>query len=142
MKKILYILLFVFTLTSVSFAQEEAADDGAEKMRGKMVEYIQTKLGLSKAEAEKFQPVFLDYLKQLRSTKNQYKPDKILLQQKIAELRLRYREQFKPIVGEQRSNEVFDKEREFIQQALKERNDRLQNRQEKPGKKGFRSLLQ
>ena len=142
MKKILYILLFVFALTSVSFAQDDPADDGADKMRGKMVEYIQNKLGLSKSEAEKFQPVFLDYLKQLRSTKNQYKPDKILLQQKIAELRLRYREQFKPIVGEQRSNEVFDKEREFIQQALKERNDRLQTRQEKPGTKGFRSLLQ
>lgn len=141
MKKILYILLFVFALTSVSFGQDELPDDGAEKMRGKMVEYIQTKLGLSKSEAEKFQPIFLDYLKQLRTTKNQYKPDKILLQQKIAELRLRYREQFKPIMGEQRSNEVFDKEREFVQKALKERNDRLQNRQEHPGKKGFRSLL-
>lgn len=128
MKKILYISIFIFSLSSVSFAQDD--DDTGGKLREKMVEYIQNKLGLSKTEAEKFQPLFLDYLKDMRSTKQHFKGDKLILQQKIIDLRIRYRDQFKPIIGEKRSNEVFQHENEFIKKALQERNERLQNRQE------------
>lgn len=137
MKKILYIFTFVLALNSVSFAQ----DDPGEKLRDKMIEYIQTKLGLSKAEAEKFQPVFLDYLKEMRTTKQQFKGDndKLRLQQKIIDLRIRYREQFKTIIGEKRSNEVYKYERDFIEHAKIELNDRLEHRKEgRPNKKsGF-----
>ena len=136
MKKIFYILIFVFSLTSVSFAQDEQQD--GSRLREKMVEYIQDKLALTKSEAEKFTPVFIDYFKELRKTNQDFKGDRLVLQQKVAELRLRYREQFKPIVGEKRSNDVYTYEREFIKKAQEELHDRLQTRQEKPGKKGFR----
>jgi hypothetical protein len=126
MKRIAYILIFVCSLSTVSFAQDD--DDAGGKLRDKMIEYIQLKLGLSKPEAEKFQPVFLDYLRDMRSTKQQYKGDRLILQQKIIDLRIRYRDQFKPIVGEARSNAVFQHEREFVQKAVQEKNDRLQNR--------------
>jgi len=125
MKRIAYIIIFVFSLSSVSFAQDD--DDAGGKLRDKMIEYIQTRLGLSRAEAEKFQPVFLDYLKDMRSTKQQFKGDRLILQQKIIDLRIHYRDQFKPIIGEARSNKVFQHEREFIDKAIQERNDRLQN---------------
>ena len=136
MKKIFYILIFVFSLTGVSLAQDEQHD--GSRLREKMVEYIQDKLGLTKTEAEKFSPVFIDYFKELRRTNQEFKGDRLVLQQKVAELRLRYREQFKPIVGEKRSNDVYTYEREFIKKAQEELQDRLQTRQEKPGKKGFR----
>lgn len=126
MKKILYILLFTFSLSSVSFAQDD--DDPGGKLRDKMIEFIQDRLGMSKAEAEKFQPVFLDYLKDMRTTKQQFKGDKLILQQKIVDLRIRYRDQFKPIIGEKRSNAVFQHERDFVEKAIQERNERLQNR--------------
>jgi hypothetical protein len=126
MKKILYILIFTFSLSNISFAQDD--DDAGGKLREKMVEYIQNKLGLSRSEAEKFQPVFLDYLKDMRSTKQQFRGDKLILQQKIVDLRIRYRDQFKPIIGEGRSNAVFQHEKEFVEKVLKERNDRIQNR--------------
>jgi hypothetical protein len=136
MKKIFYILIFVFSLTSVSFAQDDQQQGG--RLREKMVEYIQDKLALTKTEAEKFTPVFIDYFKELRKTNQDFRGDRLVLQQKVAELRLRYREQFKPIVGEKRSNDVYTYEREFIKKAQEELQDRLQTRQEKPGKKGFR----
>ncbi|MFL5810028.1 MAG: hypothetical protein ACJ749_10940 [Flavisolibacter sp.] len=136
MKKIFYILTFVFSLTSVSFAQDDQQQGG--RLREKMVEYIQDKLALTKTEAEKFTPVFIDYFKELRKTNQDFRGDRLVLQQKVAELRLRYREQFKPIVGEKRSNDVYTYEREFIKKAQEELQDRLQTRQEKPGKKGFR----
>ena len=119
MKKILYIFTFLFTFSAVSFAQEHN-DDAAGKLREKMIEYIQNKLSLTKTEAEKFQPIFLEYLKQTRSTREMYKDDKILLQQKIAELRVRTRDQLKPVLGETRSNEVFKHQNDFIEQAKTE----------------------
>jgi len=126
MKRIVYIIIFIFSLSGVSFTQE--VDDAGGKLRDKMIEYIQTKLSLSKAEAERFQPVFLEYLKDMKNTKQQFNGDRLILQQKIIDLRIRYRDQFKPIVGEARSNAVFQHEREFVEKAIKERNDRLQNR--------------
>ena len=126
MKRIVYILVFALSLSSVSFAQGD--EDAGGKLRDKMIEYIQNKLNLSKGEAEKFQPVFLDYLKDMRSTKQQFGGDRLILQQKIVDLRIRYRDQFKPIIGEPRSNAVFQHEHDFVQKAIQERNDRLQNR--------------
>src|SRR3569833_3481539 len=111
MKRIVYILIFALSLSSVSFAQGD--DDAGGKLRDKMIEYIQNKLGLSKGEAEKFQPVFLDYLKDMRSTKQQFRGDILVLQQKIEDLRIRKRDKFKPIIGDKRSNDVFQHEREF-----------------------------
>ena len=140
MKKILYILTIMFSFTFTSFAQDEQQGDGS-KVRERMVEYIQQKLGLSKTEAERFSPVFINYFKELRKTNQDFKGDRLVLQQKIAELRLRYRDQFKPIIGEKRSNDVFTHERDFIQKAKQERDERLQNRQEGPANKRFKSLL-
>ena len=134
MKKILYILSFcVFTATA-SFAQD---DDGqGAKIRERMTEYIQKRLGLSKPEAERFGPVFLNYFNELRKTNQEFKGDRLVLQQKIVELRLNYRDQFKTIVGERRSNDVFTYEREFINELKTIREER-QNRKGGPGNRRF-----
>jgi hypothetical protein len=95
-----------------------------------MTEYIQKRLSLSKSEAEKFGPVFLDYFNQLRKTNQEYKGDRLVLQQKIVELRLNYRNQFKTIVGERKSNDVFVYERDFINEIKEIRNERSQNRKD------------
>jgi hypothetical protein len=128
MKKIIYLLMFLFTINGRSFAQEDQAGD-VGTVRERMIEYIQEKLNLTKSEAERFGPVFIDYFRELRKTNHDYKSDRLVLQQKVAELRLRYRDQFKPILGEKRSNDVFTHEREFIQKAKEERDLRLQNHQ-------------
>src|ERR1700712_190878 len=112
MKKLIYIIIFLFSLTGVSNSQSLTNSDGG-RLREKMVEYIQDKLGLTKDEASKFEPVFSNYLRDLRSTNQQYKGDRLVLQDKVVELRLRYRDQFKPIIGEKRSNDVFNYERDF-----------------------------
>jgi hypothetical protein len=125
MKKFFYTLIFVFTLQT-SFAQEEPA--GAARVKEKMVEYIQTKLGMNKTEAERFQPMFLDYLNQLREVKQVHKDDRLLLQKKVIEVRLKFRDQVKPIIGEKRSNDVFTHEREFVEKVQDVRQDRMQER--------------
>jgi hypothetical protein len=72
----------------------------------------------------------------LRQTNQQFRGDRLVLQQKIVDLRLRYREQFKPIMGEKRSNDVFVYERDFINEVKQLREERIQNRLENtPGKR-------
>lgn len=142
MKKIFYLFIFLFTTTVASFAQDDDQGDGST-IRQKMIEYIQDKLGLTKQEADRFGPVFIEYFKELRKTTREFKDDRLVLQQKIADLRLRYREQFKPIIGEQRSNDVFMHERDFIQKVRMLREQRAGGRGERGlANKRFRSLLQ
>lgn len=139
MKKIIYLFLFTLSFGTMAMAQDDDDDRGG-KLREKMVEYIQDKLQLSKSEAEKFQPIFFDYLKQLRNTRQEFKGDRLVLNQKISELRVRYREQFKPVLGDRRSNEVFNHERDFIEKARAELIDRRSQDRGAPGKR-FRSPL-
>jgi hypothetical protein len=126
MKRILYILGFLIFTTTSSIAQDDEGQ--GSKIRERMTEYIQKRLSLSKAEAERFGPVFLDYFNQLRKTNQEYKGDRLVLQQKIVELRLNYRNQFKTIVGERKSNDVFVYERDFINEIKEIRNERSQNK--------------
>jgi hypothetical protein len=135
MKRLIYYLIFLLTISGSVAAQNEPGD-GA-KLREKMIQYVQQKLGLSKDEAARFEPVFINYLKDLRATNQLYKGDRLVLQDKVVELRLRYRDQFKPIIGDQRSNDVFTHERNFIKQVQEIRNERLQNREDGRSNKRF-----
>ena len=127
MKRILCILSFLMLLASASFAQNDEGRNG-EKIRERMREYIQKRLDLSNSEADRFTPVFLNYFNELRQANQAYKGDRLVLQQKVIDLRIRYRDQFKPIMGEKRSNDVFKYERDFVNEVKDLRNDRLQNR--------------
>lgn len=126
MKKVLYILSFLCVIATSSFAQDD--EEQGSRVRERMTEYIQKRLSLSKTEADKFGPVFLDYFNQLRKTNQEYKGDRLVLQQKVAELKLNYRNQFKTIVGDKKSNDVFTYERDFINEIKALRNERSQNR--------------
>ena len=134
MKKFLLILSLLFVTGSCLFAQQEDENDGNEKIRDKMNEYIQKRLNLSNDEAKKFSPVFLRYFKEWRQTIKENKGDKLILQQKIVDLRLRYRTQFREIIGENRGNNVFGQQDNFIRELRDIRRDRLGDRPLKRGR--------
>ncbi len=140
MKRILYILSFIMALSTAAYAQDD--DRNAKKIQEQMNVYVQKRLGLSKAEAERFSPVFQNYFNELRQTNQNFKGDKLVLQKKIVDLRLKYRNQFKGIVGEKKSNEVFNYERDFVEEVKALRNDRLQNKSGNRGNKRSKGLLQ
>lgn len=121
MNKILYIFLFVFSLSISSIAQD---DSNGSKVKERMTEYIQKRLNLSKGEAERFTPVFTDYFNALRKTNQEFSGDRLILQQKIVELRLNYRNQFRDLLGEKRGNDVFNLERDFIDEVKRLRIER------------------
>lgn len=126
MKKILFILSLLFISTLAAKAQEE---DGDDRIRDKMREYIQLRLKLNKDEADRFTPVFIRYFREWRTALKENRSDRLILQQKVVELRLRYRGEFKEIIGERRSNEVFKRQDDFIQELKTIRQERMRDRQ-------------
>jgi hypothetical protein len=133
MKKLLIILSLLF-LSGIQLFAQEADDDneGGEKIRDKMNEYIQKRLSLSKDEADKFAPIFLKYFREWRQTIRENRGDRLILQQKIIDLRLRYRPQFREIIGEQRGNQVFGHQDTFVKEVIKLKADRMRNNPNNP----------
>lgn len=139
MKKI-FIILILFFSGVATYAQPDDEDRGG-KIRDRMNEYIQYKLNLSKNEAEKFTPVFLRYFQEFRQVHRENRTDNLVLKQKIIDLRIHYRDQFRQIMDEPKANKVFVYEDEFRREAIKI----LENRKDRLGDKPFqrnRSLLQ
>ena len=121
---------FLLILTLALFAGFVAKAQDDDKIRDKMREFIQKRLNLSKNEAERFTPVFIRYFREWRQTLRENKdlPDILERQKRIVDLKIRYRNEFREIVGEKRSNEVFKKQEEFVkiiaEQAKNRKDDR------------------
>ncbi|HQU57341.1 MAG: hypothetical protein R2796_00770 [Chitinophagaceae bacterium] len=113
MKKYFYILLIVMLPASSVLAQNKV------KIAERMTLYIQKNLGLSKAEARSFRPIFFHYLRDIAQTHRQFKTDRLVLQQKIIELRLDYRKQFSTIINAVRANQVFQYEDRFRKEVIR-----------------------
>ena len=129
MKRIFIILGLILFTSITCFSQEDQNDNGNnDKIREKMSEFIQRRMGLSQAEAERFNPVFFRYFREWRTTIQVNRADKIQLQLRVAELRIRYRNEFKDIVGEQRCNQIYEHQEKFIQEVRKLRQEQLDRR--------------
>ncbi|MES1197879.1 MAG: hypothetical protein ABUL41_01220 [Chitinophagaceae bacterium] len=136
--KISLLILTLFILIGRSATAQD--DDRGGKLQERMKEYVQKRLNLTKNEAEKFSPVFLRYIMDLRKTHRENNTDKPMLQLKVAQLRLQYRNEFRQIIDEQRANKVFDVQREFENKIIDEMKSRqLDNRNNRPR---TQSLLQ
>jgi hypothetical protein len=132
-------MMLAFSALAVH-AQDENDDKGG-KIRDRMVEYIQDRLNLSRGESQKFSPVFLRYFQEFRQIRQQNRDDRLVLQQKVIDLRIRYRDQFRQMMDEPRANKVFVYEDEFRRKAM----EILEIRRDRLGEKHFqrnRSLLQ
>ena len=135
MKKFLLIL----TLALLAAFASQAQDDENDRIRDKMREFIQKRLKLTRNEAERFTPVFVRYFREWRQTLREQKGDMLERQKRIVDLRIRYRPEFREIVGERRSIDIYKRQDEFIrilgEQQIKNRRD------DRPNKR-FRALIQ
>jgi hypothetical protein len=125
MKKFLLILTLGLLTAFAAKAQEQ---DDNDKIRDKMREFIQRRLNLSKNEAERFTPVFIRYFREWRQTLRENKEDILERQKRIVDLKIRYRNEFKEIVGEKRSNEVFKRQEEFVKIVTEQAKNRKPDR--------------
>jgi ribosomal protein L16 Arg81 hydroxylase len=136
-KKSLLILIFSFVSSFTLFAQD-APDDAQQggKLMERMQQYIQNRLNLSKTESEKFSPIFLRYVSELRRTHRENKQDPVLRESRVADVRLRFRNEFRQVLDEKRANRVFAHQKEFEKIVIDEMKNRmLENRKNGGGRR-------
>jgi len=132
MKKILIILICGIFCFHSSFSQPEQRQRGpessiAESLR---IAYITRQLNLNSNEAEKFWPVYNTYLAEIKKAKkdNVQAPDPLVLEEQVLNIRKKYKENFKKILGsEDRANKLFVAENEYGKMIRKEWQNRMQH---------------
>jgi 4-amino-4-deoxy-L-arabinose transferase-like glycosyltransferase len=120
MKK--YLLLIIAIFGSFSFV---AAQNGRqEKIQALKVAFITQRLQLTPAEAEKFWPVYNQFENEIRQVRvNNRNGDVLDNEQKVLDIRKKYRPTFESILGAERLNGLYKAERDFrnvLIQRLKE----------------------
>jgi len=113
MKKFLLILLVVFG----SFATGKAQDGGetrAEKIQSLKIAFITQKLQLTPDEAQKFWPVYNQYQNDVQNLQLGRKSGNVIEdEQKLLDIRKKYLSSFEKLIGPQKTNNLFNAERDF-----------------------------
>jgi hypothetical protein len=117
MKKLILCLVAAFMALPGLYAQEADAGKKEEKIQSLEIAFISRKLNLNPEEAQKFWPVYNEYKKEVRqvaiSQKSQPDRDMLDFEQKVLDIRKKYKNEFVGVIGKPRMNEFFKAEREF-----------------------------
>lgn len=121
MKK--YLLIIIVTISSL-FSLKAQAQDG-EKIKALKIAFITQKLQLTPDEAQKFWPIYDQYENEISSLQLEDKSGPALEnEEKLLNIRKKYLSSFEKVLGPQKTNNLFNAERDFRAILIR----RLQNR--------------
>jgi len=133
MKHILSLILISFLALPALYAQEAEKAKREEKIQTLEIAFISRKLNLNPEEAQKFWPVYNEYKREVRQIaiiqKAQPERDMIEFEQKVLDVRKKYKDQFSGVIGQTRMNEFFRAEHEFRGVLL----NKIKNQSQRPG---------
>lgn len=109
MKKFVLILSLIFSSFTVLHAQDDENSRG-EKIEALKIAFITQKLNLSTDEAQKFWPVYNQYEQEIRNIKG---GEVIANEERLLNIRKKYKPSFEKILGPQKLNNLFTAERDF-----------------------------
>ncbi len=113
MKKFSLILLSMLGFFSLAKAQNEKGLK-AEKIQALKIAFITQKLQLTSAEAERFWPVYNQYENEIKNLRANNKNGDVLdNEEKLLNIRKKYKPSFEKILGPQKLNDLFNAERDF-----------------------------
>ena len=132
MKKIFLLFGFITFATLLTEAQVTGNGHTGEKIRSLEIGYLTKQLQLTPSEAEKFWPVFNQYRTETRAIMlNEKLTDQLDIDQKLLDVRKKYKKNFANILGSDRAQGVYDSEDRFKALVRKEMNRRIKARQER-----------
>lgn len=125
-------------ISAVSLAQDNK--DAGQKGNGSRIEalkiaYLTKKLNLSTEEAQKFWPIYNQYMGEIRKTRidaRQNQEGEIPTEEKLLNIRKKYNGEFNKALSSEKVNSFFKAEKEFgtvLQKELMERRmQKMENR--------------
>jgi hypothetical protein len=136
MKQMLTMVLIF--LTSAALAQPERnirPGQGMQKLESMHIAYLTRELNLTPEEAQQFWPVYNKYRNELKATFKQGtgSADPLEQQQKMLDIRKKYRGEFAKSLGNERANRVFgsaDHFRDMVKKAAERRRKAVQQQRQ------------
>jgi hypothetical protein len=115
MKQLILILTLFFGSFSFAKAQNDNKENRTEKVQALKIAFITQKLELTSAEAQKFWPVYNRYETDLRQVMvdNRGGGDAIDNEEKVLNVKKKYRTEFINVIGQPKTNTLFNAEKEF-----------------------------
>lgn len=135
MKKLYFILTLVF-LTALSYGQDNPppTEKTQQDIEALKVAFISRELELTPDEAQKFWPVYNQYSKEYTNAIKD-NPDVLDRDEKVLNIRKKYKDQFTKLLGQKRMNRMFGAEGKFhklLIKAMRRQNGLQQNRPNRP----------
>lgn len=127
-KKLTLILVLLINNYYFCFSQPPQNGKRADSLQ---VEYITKELVLTPEESDKLWPVYNNYKNEIKSIRTANQNDQIELEEKVLNIRKKYKDDFKTILGtDERVNKLFVAEKSFKEMLRKELIKRHMKRQE------------
>ena len=117
-------LLLLFTLGSFLVLNAQKRGGGDDKVQALKIAFITQKLDLTSAEAQKFWPVYNDYDGEVKKLRKNNNGDVIERDEKLLNIRKKYKVQFEKIIGAERTNKLYIVEGEFRNVLIKQLKNR------------------
>jgi hypothetical protein len=128
MKRILLILVMALGISVVSHAQDGDEEKGnGSRIEALKIAYLTKKLNLSTDEAQRFWPIYNQYMVEIRKTRmdaRQNKEGELPTEEKLLNIRKKYNGEFNKALSTEKINTFFKAEKEFgtvLQKELMER---------------------
>ena len=112
MKKIVLIIAIFFSCFTVLYAQDDN-DPRSERIQALKIAFITQKLNLTADEAQKFWPVYNQYNQEINNMQANNKGDALDNEEKLLNIRKKYKPSFEKVIGQQKLNKFFNAERDF-----------------------------
>ena len=139
MKRIIFAIVLIFSFQA-AFAQEDVTqlpEKKQQEIEALKVAFISKELDLTPEEAQRFWPVFNQYSKELHASV-QENDNVIDREEKVLNIRKKYKEQFTKVLGPDRMNRMFNAEGKFRQMLIKMINrvkqKQMNNRLDRPNR--------
>lgn len=144
MKKLLTVLTLIFAV-QFAFAQDDIpAGQPIPEQKKKEIEalriaFISKELDLTPEDAQKFWPVFNQYNKEIQATLGDHDGDVIDREERVLNVRKKYREQFSKIIGADRMNRMFNADTKFRHMLIKMIQRQRQKQLNRVNRQNFRN---
>ena len=111
-----FLLVLILFTGSISFAKaQDLREKRTEKIQALKIAFITQKLELTSDEAQRFWPVYNRYETDIKQVMmdNKGGADAIDSEEKILSVKKRYKSEFYKVIGQPKTNTLFNTEREF-----------------------------
>lgn len=108
----------------------QSAQQPAVNVMGLKIAFVTRQLNLSSDEAQKFWPVYYDYIDEVKQARDEeQKMDVLAFEERLLNLRKRYKQEYKKILGtDERANKALTIDRDFNIVVKKELEQRAEQR--------------